>query len=73
MKRPWNATEPGDRTHADDLGRGNTETPPGRRHRKTAPNDFIQHVKGYHMKKFLITILAALVASGTVFAQSFPD
>jgi hypothetical protein len=73
LKRPWNATEPGDRTHADDLGRGNTETPPGRRHRKTAPNDFIQHVKGFHMKKFLITILAALVASGMVSAQSFPD
>ena len=73
MKRPWNATEPGDRTHADDLGRGNTETPPGRRHRKTAPNDFTQHVKGFHMKKFLITILAALVVGGMVSAQSFPD
>jgi hypothetical protein len=73
LKRPWNATEPGDRTHADDLGRGNTETPPGRRHRKTAPNDFTQHVKGFHMKKFLITILAALVVGGMVSAQSFPD
>jgi len=73
LKRPWRATEPGDRTHADDLGRGNTETPPGRRHRKTAPNDFNQHVKGYHMKKLFITILAALVAGGFVSAQSFPD
>ena len=73
MKRPWNATEPGDRTHADDLGRGNTETPPSRRHRKTAPNDFTQHVKGFHMNKFLITILAALVVGGMVSAQSFPD
>ena len=76
MKRPWNVTEPGDRTHAEDLGRGNTETPPGRRHRKTAPNDFNQNVKGYHMKKFFITILAALVAGGMVSAMghvSFPD
>jgi len=73
LKRPWNATEPGDRTHADDLGRGNTETPPGPRHRKSAPNDFTQHVKGFHMKKFLLTILVALVAGGMVSAQSFPD
>ena len=76
MNRPWNGTEPGDRARAIALGRGNTDTPPGRWRTATAPNDFNQHVKGYHMKKFFITILAALVAGGMVSAMghvSFPD